>query len=970
MAARLENRLGGQESAQPESPFAVFGQNQGYVEELYRLFLTDPGLVGDTWIKVFAEMGLAETSLSEQMHSRSTQGVNGHAASMQSQAMQSQAVRSQAMRSEIVRSADEGTVRERIGERDLDSLLALQERATRLVFAYRERGHLGARVNPLTQGVQPLPTWPNLNPQFLGIEDRDLSAEVQCAGFGGRHSMPLGDLIASLRQTYCGSVGFELGHVFEAEERTWLQTRVEQEFVARGWFTKDDKKTFFRRLHEAEAMESELHRRYVGSKRFSLQGGDTLLPMLEVLLHDAGESGLEHVVIGMAHRGRLNVLANITDKPLHQIFVEFEDSSMASVIGAGDVKYHLGTSTPLRTRAGKDLTVTLAPNPSHLEIVNPVVNGITRAIQDESLARERKKAVSLLIHGDAAFIGQGVVSEALNFANTQAYTVGGTVHLVINNQVGFTTDAAEARSSTYCTDVAKICSAPILHVNSEDIEACCWAMRLALDYRNTFGKDVVLDLYCYRKYGHNEGDDPTFTQPLMYEEVKRKRPLAEMYGDALIAEGTISADERRAIEEEYSSEFKAAAEALKFSANVGEACSLYGKLQILPASTAVAAKTLTEVAQSLVAFPQEFTPHPKLKAILEKRVQSFTEDKGIDWGMGETLAFGSILLEGTPIRMSGQDVGRGTFSHRHLEIHDYQSPERFYPLRALAERHGIGATFELYNSTLSEEAVMGFEFGYAATHSRALVLWEAQFGDFANGAQVIIDQFLAASEVKWGQRSGLMLLLPHGYEGQGPEHSSARLERFLQLCAEGNMSVISPTTPAQYFHLLRRQAKSETRRPVVVMSPKSLLRSPDATSQVAELTEGRFQPVLVEEIGDGKGTGKPLFLMSGKVFYDVRAALVKAGRSATLARVEQLHPFPERELKELLSRKFSKVAWVQEEPQNMGAWSFVAPRLLALSNSSPVYIGRPESASTACGSSKWHSIELARILEQVTALSM
>ncbi len=928
----------------PAGPFAEFGQNQGYVEELYKLFLADPSLVGDSWAHYFSNMPGLGTS--------------------------SAAVTSNGVSHEVTRSE----VQSRIGARDLDSLLALQESATRLVFAYRERGHLGAKINPLTQGVSALPTWPNLNPQVLGIGSNDLSAEVQCAGFAGKHSMPLGELIESLQQTYCGSIGFELGHVFEAEERDWLQRKVEQDFVARGWFSTEDKKIFFRRLHEAEAMESELHRRYVGSKRFSLQGGDTLLPMLEVLLYDAGECGIEHVVIGMAHRGRLNVLANITDKPLHQIFTEFEDISMASVIGAGDVKYHLGASNPVKTRGGKELLVTLAPNPSHLEIVNPVVTGITRAIQDDILERDRQKAVALLIHGDAAFIGQGVVPETLNLANTAAHTVGGTVHLVINNQVGFTTDVAESRSTTYCTDVAKICSAPVLHVNSEDVEACCWATRIALEYRNKFGKDVVLDLYCYRKYGHNEGDDPTFTQPLMYEEIKRKQPLAEMYAETLIEQGIISADERGAIEEEYSSEFKAAAETLKFSSNIGEACALYGKLAVPFESTAVKREVLDVVANSLITFPAHFTPHPKLKTILEKRVQSYTEDKGMDWGMAEALAFGSILLSGTSIRMTGQDVGRGTFSHRHLELRDHESPARFYPLRELvkgnSEQTGTSeeVTFELYNSTLSEEAVMGFEFGYAATHPSALVLWEGQFGDFANGAQVIIDQFLAASEVKWGQRSGLVLLLPHGYEGQGPEHSSARLERFLQLCAEGNMSVMYPTTPAQYFHLLRTQALAAVRRPLIVMTPKSLLRSPDATSYVSDLTEGRFEPVLTDVVGTPKAGG-PLFLMSGKIFYDVRNALVKSESSARLARVEELYPFPEKQLMKLAEGKVpSKVIWVQEEPQNMGAWNFVCPKLGKIFGKELHYVGRPEGSSTACGSSKWHAIELKRILEEVHGL--
>ena len=933
--------------------FGQFGQNAGYVEELYRLFLADPSLVGETWAAYFSQV--------------SSVGAHGLITSVGSPAAGNLHAKDADQKAETSPTARVSAARIRdLGHRDLDSVLALQERATRLVAAYRERGHLRAKVNPLTKGVVPLPGSADLDPAFLGIGESEHNQEVQCSGFQGHHLMPLGSLLEQLQSVYCSTVGFEFGHVPSMQEREWLQQRAEKDYLRRDWFSADERKFFFRKLHEADAMEAELHKRYVGAKRFSLQGGDTLIPMLDVFVQDAANAGISDVVIGMAHRGRLNVLANIADKPLKQIFAEFEDTSMATVIGAGDVKYHQGISSLHKTNSGQEIRITLAANPSHLEFVNPVVSGMTRAIQDRDLGRDRKRAVGLLIHGDAAFIGQGVVPESLNFSNSAAHSTAGTVHLVINNQVGFTTDAAEARSSVYCTDVAKINGAPILHVNSEDIDACCWATRLALEFRNTFERDIVIDLYCYRKYGHNEGDDPTFTQPLMYSEVKLKKPLSELYATQLLSEGVLSALERKQIEQAYDTEFKAAAEALKFSANVGEACPLYGKLAQPVFDTGVDLPTLQAVAASLVKFPAGFTPHPKLKAILEKRVHTIDEESGIDWGFAEALAFGTLVLDGTAVRLSGQDAGRGTFSHRHLELHDTETPQRFYPLQSLAEERGAEGRFEVYNSVLSEAAVMGFEFGYAATHPKALVLWEAQFGDFANGAQVIIDQFLASSEVKWGQRSGLVLLLPHGYEGQGPEHSSARLERFLQLCAEGNMTVANLTTPAQYFHLIRRQGLSDIKRPVIVMTPKSLLRSPDAVSGRKDLVEGRFQPVLSHDIGAVSDSAHVVFV-SGKAFYDVRNALTQAKVSGVrILRLEQLYPFPAEEIKAALKGvKVDRAVWIQEEPQNMGAWTFVRERIFEVIGTKLSYVGRPEAASTACGSARWHSIELKNMLEEL-----
>jgi len=724
---------------------------------------------------------------------------------------------------------------------------------------------------------------------------------------------------------------------------------------------------FLKALVAAETFEGELHRKFVGAKRFSLQGGDALIPMFELLCERAAQAGIARVVTGMAHRGRLSILANCLGKPFEVIFSEFEDRSIHSVIGAGDVKYHMGYETERLYEGGKKLALTLAPNPSHLEAVNPVVEGIARAYQDLEFAGERKAVLPVLIHGDAAMIGQGVVWETFNLSLVAGYKTGGTVHIVINNQVGFTTDPTDARSTIYCTEPAKAFEAPVLHVNGEDVEACARAIELALEFRNQFAKDVVIDLICYRKYGHNEGDDPSFTQPVLYSEVREKRPLLEIY--AVMRGAEFGADRASNMVSEFKAVFNAAQERQSKSM-IGDACALFGKPRFAAKDTGVSLERLTQVAELLCSHPEDFKSNSKLMQILQKRVDSLRADSGIDWGLAEGLAFGSLVQDGVNVRLSGQDCGRGTFSHRHLMLIDIDTLGRKHSvLEPLASSK---ARFDVVNSVLSEFAVMGFEFGYSTIAKNSLVMWEAQFGDFANGAQTVIDQFLVCSEVKWGQLSGLTLLLPHGYEGQGPEHSSARLERYLQLSADSNITVCNPTQPSQYFHMLRRQAHSVVKRPLVVMTPKSLLRSPAAASKVAEFTSGQFSEILVDEFGPG---AKPALnvLCSGKVFYDLAAALQKATQEKTLkarvvvARLEQIYPFPTEALQKALKGS-SKVQtlWVQEEPQNMGAWNFVRSFLEELGIEA-TYVGRAPSASTATGSGKRHTKEQQQIVDAVLA---
>lgn len=919
--------------------FSQFGQNSAYVEELFRLYTADRALVGEEWAKFFDQIGQDESNLEA---NGNPNGNNGHAHG-------------------VILDGEPY-----IGGASDASTIELQALASITIELFRTHGHLLAKINPLSQGVSALPSPTEL------IDRRDKllacgSALKVVTDFDGGGLVSVGDLLERLEETYCSTVGFEYQHLVSAIERAWLRERIERRFRSRDWFTVSERRDFYRALFDAERLETELHKKYVGAKRFSIQGGETLLPMVQRIVDYGAELGVNNVVIGMAHRGRLVLLTFVAGKPLHELFAEFEDSAVASVLGSGDVKYHLGAASERITSSGKRVGITLACNPSHLECVNPVVAGMVRALQDSHPGQPAFETLPLVIHGDAAMIGQGVVPETFNLAQTRAYRTGGTVHIIINNQVGFTTDAAEGRSSPYSSDIAKGLGVPVFHVNSEDIEACCWATQLALEFRLEFGRDAIVDLYCYRKYGHNEGDDPTFTQPLMYAEIKGKQPLFEIYGHALRENGVIEDATLQEIREE-SATWLVAGRQEKAQDRIGDACAVHGKLRGPAQKTAVELARLSRIAKQLITFPDGFNVHAKLNGILEKRVQTLQDGAGVDWGFAEALAFGSLLFDGISVRMSGQDCGRGTFSHRHLELHDVAREERYYPLQTLTQEEGLTTTFEVYNSTLSEMAVMGFEFGYAAQRSDSLVLWEAQFGDFANGAQIIIDQFISSSEAKWGQRSGLVLLLPHGYEGQGPEHSSARLERYLQLCAEGNICVCMPSTAAQHFHLLRRQGLSVVKRPLIVMTPKSLLRAPDAMSTAKELTQGAFSPLLVRKFGNQKKTGR-LVVCSGKIYYDLVSALQNAKQEGvTVVRVEQLFPLEGSALKAASGGATEPALWVQEEPKNMGAWSYIEPLITEALGVRPVYVGRPPAASTACGSASWHAKEQQRIVDECLAL--
>lgn len=908
--------------------FLPFGPNAGYLAELYQLYLMDPSLVEPAWAEFFSRV---DSSAALGNGYTNGHGTNGHAthAPVGAATGSSEAI------------------------------------AQRLVDAYRSYGHAASRLSPLAAGGLKSGDPVELGLSYHGVEQAPSSLSLSGFSFGSSKYATCSDLIEGLKRTYCGTIGFEFMHLTRAEERSWLQARIEARMAAP--FSGEERKEILRDLIRAELFESELHRKYVGTKRFSLEGNDALIPVLSAVVKRAAVSGVKGIVLGMAHRGRLNVLANTFGKPLTKIFSEFEDKTVATIAGAGDVKYHLGYES-VRSENGVELSMQIVPNPSHLEFVNPVVEGIARALQDKNDRSDRSAYLPIALHGDAAFAGQGIVFETINYAGLRGYTTGGTLHVVINNQIGFTTTPDESRSTRYCTDLAKGADCPVFHVNAEDPEAACWVSQLALEYRMTFGKDVFVDLIGYRKHGHNEGDDPSFTQPLSYAEIKAMRLPWQNYSESLIAAGVVSQDD---VDGEIAAYKQMFADG---HAGVGEglgteATPIHGRLYIDPGTTGVKKDTLQKIARSLVAWPEGFTPHPKLAKIIEKRVETVEAGEGIEWGVAEALAFGSLALEGRDVRLSGQDCGRGTFSHRHLMLDNYEGGEAFSPLASLIDREGATGNFEVVNSSLSEAAVLGFEFGYSSASPESLTMWEAQFGDFANGAQVIIDQFITSSESKWAQSSGVVMLLPHAYEGQGPEHSSARLERYLQMCAENNMRVCYPTTAAQHFHLLRRQGLMEIKRPLVVMTPKSLLRLPSAMSALKEMTAGRFEPVLETDLA-GKKACKSLVFVTGKVYHDLNASLQTAGKvSARLVRIEELYPFPQAEIARILKESGATQAfWVQEEPQNMGGWSYVEPLLREALGFSPIYVGRPASAATATGSGKHHAVEQKAIVAEISRL--
>jgi len=839
-----------------------------------------------------------------------------------------------------------------------------------LIHAWRERGHLVADIDPLGE---PRPSHPDLEPSAHGLTIWDLDRTFQAESFG---VLPLRTLLDRLRSIYAGKTGIQYIHIDNPEERKWIQERVE---LAPDQFALDA--TTHRRILKnvvlTEGFEGFLDNRFKGHKRFSIEGGETMIAMIEELLELAASEGVNEILIGMAHRGRLAVLANVIGKGVAQIFSEFEGDINSEVAeGTGDVKYHLGATNVRQMPGGHEITVSVAANPSHLEAVNPVVEGIVRPKQDRLGDTKRERVIPVLIHGDAAMAGQGVVAETLNFSQVEGYTTGGTIHLVINNQVGFTTNPREARSTRYCTDVALGIQAPILHVNGDDPEACVAAMELAFEYRQRFHKDVVLDMVCYRKHGHNEGDDPSYTQPLVYQKLQNHKPVAELYAQRLIQDGVVTAQE---IAEWQEAQKKQLYEIYDQTQKVKEEFELAEMNPILaefmPANqfpTAADPAMLHRIIDGITTFPADFHLHPKLARLIERRKQAH-EGPNVDWALAETLAFGSLVLEGTPVRLSGQDSGRGTFSQRHVEFHDAVTDRVYSPLQHLADNQ---ARFEVYNSPLSEFGIVGFEFGYSVADPLTLVLWEAQYGDFVNGAQIIIDQFISSAESKWGQPSGIVLLLPHGQEGGGPEHSSARLERFLQLCAENNMQVAYPTTPAQYFHLLRRQMRGGgdrrgVRKPLVVMTPKSLLRHPKVVSTVEELASGVFNTVLDDARVKDPERITRILACTGKIYYELLAAHETRGGDFAIVRLEQLYPFPLAEFGEVLLRypNAQHVVWVQEEPRNMGAWAFVRGHIQPMlgPNQAIGYAGRPRSASPAPGSPKVHQREQTHLIEAAFA---
>lgn len=860
-------------------------------------------------------------------------------------------------------------------------------RVQELIHAYRVRGHLMADTDPLEYRQR---RHPDLDVTSHGLTLWDLERDFATGGFGGEPILRLRKILGILRDSYCRTIGTEYMHIQDPDQREWIQSKVEVGFTKPN---PDEQLRILRKLNAAEAFETFLQTKFVGQKRFSLEGGESVIALLDRILCRAASEGMDEVCIGMPHRGRLNVLANIAGKSYGQIFREFEGKQdPRSVQGSGDVKYHLGTEGEFHTEDGSSTKVYLAANPSHLEAVNPVLEGIARAKQDRlDLAGEDFTVLPVLMHGDAAFAGQGVVAETLNLSQLRGYRTGGTIHVVINNQVGFTTSPSSSRSSTYSTDVARMIQAPIFHVNGDDPEACVRVAELAYEFRQEFNKDVVIDMVCYRRRGHNEGDDPSMTQPLMYNLIEAKRSVRKLYTESLIGRGDISVEDAEAALRDYQQQlervFIETKEAIKEAAagHDGQTdptlagTDVEGHTGLEPpiaqatdqttrsaTDTAVPTDELQHIGDAFVNMPEGFTVHPKLKQAMEKRAQS-VRDGGIDWATGELLAFGTLLKEGTPVRLAGQDSRRGTFVQRHAVLIDKVTAEEWTPLLYLGEGQ---ARFWVYDSLLSEYAAMGFEYGYSVERPDALVLWEAQFGDFANGAQTIIDEFISSSEQKWGQRSSVVLLLPHGYEGQGPDHSSARIERFLAMCAEDNMTVAYPSTPASYFHLLRRQAYARPRRPLVVFTPKSMLRLKAAASAVEDFTTGTFRPVLPDPAQLDSNAVTRVLLASGKVVYDLEAAREKAGDQATaIVRVEQLAPLPAHDIAHEL-RKYpnADVFWVQDEPRNQGAWPFMAlnlPQALVQFGETRMLqvVSRRPSASPATGSSKKHQSEQHELVE-------
>jgi 2-oxoglutarate dehydrogenase E1 component len=913
---------------------ALSGGNAGFIEDLYEQFLKDPATVDPTWAAYFSRVKggatgeVAHAPIRERLLAR--------------------------IKASPTSSGRQGA--------DGGGASAKQGAVSRLIQVYANRGHLVANLDPL--GLQERAKPVVLDLEYLGLSDADLDTEFFT---GSRNAAiperaKLKNILADLKFIYTGTIGAEFAHVSDTDERLWLQDSFQVARMQRR-FSVDEKKNILWQLTAAEGLERYLHTKYVGQKRFSLEGGDSLIPLLDDLVQRGGAMGVEEAIIGMAHRGRLNVLVNLLGKSPKDLFSEFEGQyDPAKLRGSGDVKYHKGFSSDLKTGSG-NVHVALAFNPSHLEVVNPVVEGSVRARQERRGDAAGDKVLPVQIHGDAAFAGQGVNMETLQLSQARGFYTGGSIHIIINNQVGFTTsDPRDARSTLYCSDVAKMVEAPIFHVNADDPEAVCFVIRFALEYRMKFHKDVVIDLVCYRRHGHNEADEPAATQPLMYQIIRKKPTARQLYADKLAAESVLTAAEAAAMIDQYRAgldEGKPQARAAlglignKFTVDWSE---YLGADWSEPIKTAVDMGRLRALGKAITSYPSDWVLHPRVLAVMQARERMMSGDLALDWGAAENLAYASLVHDGFPVRLTGQDSGRGTFFHRHAVLHDQATGRRYIPLQHVATNQ---PKFTVTDSVLSELAVMGFEYGFSTTEPHCLTIWEGQFGDFCNGGQVIIDQFISSGEAKWGRLSGLTLFLPHGYEGQGPEHSSARLERFLQLCAEYNMQVCVPSTPAQMFHMLRRQMVRPLRKPLIVMTPKSLLRHPLAVSRLEELGGGGFNTVI-DEIDDLKPSAVTrIVLCSGKVYFD----LLKARRevkveSVALVRVEQLYPFPSEEYEAVL-RKYSnarEIVWCQEEPQNQGSWYQIRHRLQSKLSAKHelLYAGRAGAAAPATGIPAMH----------------
>ncbi|MGE0826003.1 MAG: 2-oxoglutarate dehydrogenase E1 component [Candidatus Binatia bacterium] len=913
--------------------FTLLNENAQFVEALYDQYLKDPDSVDEEWQEYFSRLGNGAVAAQPQVESLGERAV---------------------------------------AARDIEK----HARIVQLIQAYRERGHLQASLDPLN--ITEKRADPQLDPSFYGFTDEDMEQEFPVARLFNVPALTLQGILSTLKEAYSESIGVEFMHIQDAEPRRWIQEHMEDK-RKRPVLGVEVKRSILAKLYAAETFETFLHTRFVGHKRFSLEGAESVIPLMEQLIEHAAEHGVEEIVVGMSHRGRLNVLANILGKSFEKIFSEFEGNvDPDSMMGSGDVKYHLGFSADRVMTNGKKIHLTLTANPSHLEAVNPVVEGRVRAKQDRRGDRERGRIVPLLLHGNAAFAAQGVVSETLNLAQLRGYTTGGTIHIIVNNQIGFTTNPEDGHSGIYATDIAKAIQSPIFHVNGDDPEAVIRVAMLAVEFRQTFKRDVVIDVVCYRRHGHNEGDEPSFTQPRMYRAIKDQRHTAWLYRERLLDQRELEKEEIDAIEHSFRERLQTAMDTVRSQPLDPHLETLGGVWKGLTrghdgaVDTRVRRELLEYIGRRLSQVPEDFTLNPKVEKLVQARTEAVLNNGPIDWGLAELLAYGSMVCEGIPVRLSGQDCARGTFSHRHAMLVDYDTGLQYLPLCNLREGQ---AQFSVYNSPLSEYAVMGFDFGYSLDSPDALVLWEAQFGDFANGAQIIIDQFLTCTEEKWQRMSGLVLLLPHGYEGQGPEHSSGRIERYLQLCAEENIQIANCTTPAQIFHLLRRQVKRDFRKPLIVFTPKSLLRHKLAVSSVSDLADGAFREVLDEIAAPSTSVTiaaervRQVLLCSGKVYYDLLSERERQQRNEiAIIRVEQLYPFPDHELRQVFERYpyANDIVWVQEEPRNMGAWTFIHEYLPLLLRPTQTlrYAGRVAQASPAVGFQKVHQYEQAALLNQ------